>query len=132
MPVIIQKWISRADLRANPASLYLFGDNCERVGMGGQAGQCRHEPNAHGIRTKLSPSMDPTAFFSDEQFNQCRAFIDEDLSLPRRFAKDGGTVVVPADGLGTGLSALPEKAPRVFAYLEEQLAELTSLGQRRA
>jgi hypothetical protein len=51
--------IYRRDLRANPESLYLFGDNTKRVGIGGQAREMRGEPNAVGIATKNAPGSYP-------------------------------------------------------------------------
>lgn len=44
--------ISRAYVRANRDKLFLFGDNLERRGFGGQAAAMRAEPNAVGIPTK--------------------------------------------------------------------------------
>jgi len=40
--------------------------------------------------------------------------------------RSGGfeTVVIPSDGLGTGLAGLDKRAPKTFAYLQERLAEL--------
>lgn len=35
MPIIYQSRIYRADLRANPSVLYVFGDNPQRVGFSG-------------------------------------------------------------------------------------------------
>jgi len=32
--------------------------------------------------------------------------------------KEGKTVVIPSDGIGTGLSKVPEKAPQVHTYIE--------------
>ena len=36
--VIRQKWITRDNVNANKSSLFVFGDNMDRVGLGGQAG----------------------------------------------------------------------------------------------
>ncbi len=33
-------------------------------------------------------------------------------------------IVVPEDGLGTGLSKLPEYAPKLLEFIEEQLKDL--------
>ncbi|MEQ8308083.1 MAG: hypothetical protein RIA09_16230 [Hoeflea sp.] len=127
MPVIRQKFIRREDLQANPEIMYLFGDNNDRSGMGGQAGEMRDEENAVGIRTKWSPSKTKGAFFYDKDAEQVFGMIDEDLDPVIDHLTSGGTVVIPADGLGTGLSRLPETSPIIFNYLEERIAYLESL-----
>lgn len=36
----------------------------------------------------------------------------------------GGDVVLPADGLGTGLAQLDRRAPRIAALIADEIAEL--------
>ena len=98
MTVIFQKWISRSDLALNSDILYLFGDNLERAGFGGQAKECRGMKNAVGVATKKSPSMMPSAFFTDAEFDRNCQQIDHDLSAAFRHAMAGGLVVIPTDG----------------------------------
>jgi hypothetical protein len=126
MPVIKQKRIFRVDLKANPDVLYLFGDNDKRFGMGGQAGEMRGEPNACGVRTKWRPDMLSNSFFTDEIFEKVRDMIDADLDRAVARLRQGGIVVVPSDGLGTGLSELPTRAPRIAKYLDWALEHLDS------
>lgn len=57
------QFITREYVRANRDKLFLFGDNLERRGLGGQAAAMRDEPNAIGIPTKKSPSYKNAAFF---------------------------------------------------------------------
>src|SRR4051812_11093467 len=121
MPIVRQKRIAREDLRAHPNRLYLFGDNELRSGYGGQAAAMRGEPNAIGIRTKRAPGRQPRDYWTDARYDTCRRMIDDDLLPVFAAVRNGRTVVIPEDGLGTGLSALPQHAPRVFRYLEEQL-----------
>ena len=127
MPVVRQKRIVRAELQANPHVLYMFGDNDQRDGYGGQAAEMRDEENAAGVRTKWAPSNEASAFFSDHEFDRITVLIDADLESAREKLAEGGVVVIPLDGLGTGLSRLPQKAPRIAAFLEERLAELEDL-----
>jgi hypothetical protein len=127
MPVIKQYRIYRTDLQNNPHVLYLFGDNNIRRGLGGQAGEMRGEVNAVGVRTKWAPEMAASAFFDDDEFATISLMIDSDLQPAIDHAIGGGVVVIPADGLGTGLSQLPERAPRVAAYLDNRLKFLASL-----
>jgi len=117
-----QKWIVREDLQRNPDVLYLFGDNFARKGYGGQAKEMRGEPNSLGIITKVKPSMGADAFFSESNIQQTLAqlkMIAEDLDHAERFLRAGGTIVIPQDGLGTGLSELSTRAPRAHQFIED-------------
>jgi len=126
MKVEKMKWITREIVRANPDKLFLFGDNYERRGFGGQAKEMRGEPNAYGIATKARPDNRAGAFFSDEKIKFHAARIFAEFEGLKELCKTGGfeTVVIPSDGLGTGLAGLDKRAPKTFAYLQERLAEL--------
>lgn len=126
IPFYTQKWIERDDLVNNPEALFLFGDNTERVGMGGQAGAMRGESNAHGIATKWTPTSGTNAYFSDDEFVDCCRVISQDFRDVFRWRDRGRTIVIPADGLGTGLSRLPELAPKVNQHLLWMLDLLTT------
>lgn len=115
--IVRQSRIYRADLQANPDVLYVFGDNVRRVGMGGQAGEMRGEPNAVGIATKWSPGREEDDYFSDDEYQTATAIIQQDFAPVKLSLRLGATVVFPLDGIGTGLSELPERAPRIFEYL---------------
>lgn len=130
MPVLFQKMIHREDLRRNQDVLFVFGDNIIRKGMGGQAGAMRGEPNAVGVATKLRPSLHPEAYFGEEpeQVLAQKRVIDEDMKPLFDKVKAGGIVVWPADGIGTGLSELPQRAPTTFEYMEQKLAALIKTG----
>ena len=125
--LIKQKWIFRADLIANPKVLYLFGDNLQRVGLGGQAKEMRGERNAVGVATKKAPEMQESAFFTDADLDTNCAQIWRDLLPAVLHMRQGGHVILPLDGLGTGLSELPTRAPKTNAYLEQKLAELEKI-----
>lgn len=126
MPLLFQKIIYREDLRRNRDVLYVFGDNVVRKGMGGQAAHMRGEPNSVGVATKYAPSMDPDAFFGDEpaQTEAQNRILDSDMKPLFERVKAGGIVVWPTDGIGTGLSELPTRAPETWSYLEQKLAAL--------
>lgn len=126
MPVLFQKMIFREDLRRNQQCLYVFGDNVLRKGMGGQAGHMRGEPNAIGVATKYRPSMDPEDFFGEapEQVAAQNRLLDEDMKPLFEHVKRGGIVVWPTDGIGSGLSELPTRAPQTWDYLQQKLAAL--------
>ncbi len=131
MPLLFQKMVNREDLRRNPDVLYVFGDNVMRRGMGGQAGAMRGERNAVGVATKYQPSTHPDAYFGDEpeQVEAQTRILDNDMKRLFEKLKAGGIVVWPTDGIGTGLSELPQRAPTTFAYLEDKLAALISTAR---
>lgn len=119
--LILQSHIYRADLRANPSILYVFGDNVERWGRGGQAAQCRDEPNAVGVATLWSPGR----FFSDDRATEQNAIIDKDMA-PLFKAVSAGIVVFPLAGIGTGLADLERQSPATWRHLQFLVAELKS------
>ena len=84
----------------------------------------RGEPNAIGIPTKRRPDMGDGAFFSDWDFDTFRHEASAPLARLRAHAEAGGAIVWPADGIGTGLAQLPERAPRVWAALERARVRL--------
>lgn len=130
MPIRYQKRIIRNDLRLNPSWTYLFGDNEVRQGYGGQAKEMRGEHNAIGVRTKFIPAMTPQSFWVEtpnEDGHRWRMMIAEDLFPAVAKLKAGGVVVIPADGIGTGLSKLSATAPRTFLYLQACLRRLAEL-----
>mgnify|MGYP000898455653 CR=1 FL=1 len=118
--------ISREFVRANRDKLFLFGDNADRRGFGGQARAMRGEPNAMGIPTKKSPSYEDAAFFTDEEFEKNKAAIDLAFAeIAKRAASDEiQVIVIPSNGVGTGRAQLKRRAPRTFAHLQSRLAEL--------
>lgn len=121
--IIYQHRIYRRDLRNNPDVYYLFGDNTARVGLGGQAKELRGEPNAIGIATKT----DPSTYFSDNTLKANARIIWDDFQPALFSLLVGHTLVIPSDGLGTGLSKLPEKAPRTnkaLGYIMWHLEEI--------
>lgn len=124
MPITYQKFILRTDLQANPEDLYVFGDNVQRVGMGGQAAYMRGEPNAVGVATKWTPSGDPTAYFYDSQMDQVRSIWLSDTERLIQHLLEGGKVIWPEDGIGTGLSAVPTYAPKIWEWMEQYRKDL--------
>jgi hypothetical protein len=131
MRILRMEAITRGIVRANPAVLFLFGDNDIRQGMGGQAkgvvdhaSVMRGELNARGIRTKKLPAMTPEAFWTDKEYEQNEAKIDEDFWPVERHLAMGGAVVMPASGLGTGLGRMGRQCPKTFVYLCNRLETL--------
>tara|TARA_R110000772_G_scaffold66361_2_gene147895 strand:- start:1353 stop:1757 length:405 start_codon:yes stop_codon:yes gene_type:complete len=110
---IYEPYYSKEALRAEPEALFIFGDNCECYGRGGQA-VIRYEPNAVGIATKLSPR----AFMSDDDLLANCARILKDLEPINSALNQGKTVYWPKGGIGTGLSAMPSRCPQTFEVLK--------------
>jgi hypothetical protein len=121
MPITYQKFIRRQDLRNNRDRFYVFGDNMQRVGYGGQAREMRGEPNSIGVVTKWAPSNDSNAFFDD--MPDAFAQVGFDLARVDRILSEGKTVVVPEDGIGTGLAQLPRRAPKLDAFIKAWFKE---------
>lgn len=108
-------------LKDHPDWLFVFGDNLLRIGLGGQAKECRYEPNAVGIATKKLPNNLPEAFFDDNDFD---LFFNSNQEAFEMLLGYDGTVVWPANGIGTGLAKLPEKAQKLFNFIEELREQL--------
>lgn len=124
MPLILMKRYTRQTIRANPDWLFVFGDNFEHKGYGGQARHARGEPNAIGIPTKHWASNLDGSFLTDdllEQWEKATAHIWDDLE---DCLIEDGTVVWPSDGIGTGLARLPEQAPLIAAAIDLHLGKL--------
>jgi hypothetical protein len=126
--LLFQEWISRADLQDNPDKIYVFGDNVERYGYGGQAKEMRGEPNAFGIPTKWAPSMSDDAYFSDRQYNDIVIILDLHFQKLRSHIENGKSVVFPTNGIGTGLSQLPQRAPIVNDFLQNLVYDLENFA----
>lgn len=125
-----QKYIMREDLRNNPDWMYLFGDNVQRTGLGGQAKEMRGEPNAVGVATKIFPSGEPVAYFTDDDYFNNVSIMLEDLSPAIGHLQEGGTLIIPSDGLGTGLSDLANRAPRTNRALQDLIGYLYNIDER--
>jgi len=124
VPIWYQKRIYRKDLVDNPEVFFVFGDNLSRRGFGGQAKEMRGEPNAIGVATKRYPSMTEASFFSDAYYDEIIGLVETDLQRVERVLKQGHDVVWPEDGIGSGLSQMPERCPRLWAWLESERKRL--------
>jgi hypothetical protein len=74
----------------------------------------------HAAASQASASRG-RVFFSDDDYAANCAAIDEAMAqIP-----PGATVVIPEDGLGTGLAQLPQRAPKTYGYLRRALDALS-------
>ena len=118
------------DVQDNDDFIFIFGDNDVRVGKGGQA-IIRGEKNAMGIPTKKYPGYNPKAYYTDTEISTNKIKIDNAINnivykLKNNNAQYKG-IILPEDGLGTGLADLKNKAPETFGYLNKKIKELTNI-----
>jgi hypothetical protein len=113
-------------VQADRDTIFVFGDNMKPAGYGGQAGQMRGEPNTIGVPTKWAPERNQSAFFTDEdRFNpEVERAISDAFRLMGDCLSVGRNVVIPSDGLGTGLAELPIRAPKLHAMIEAAIEGL--------
>jgi hypothetical protein len=90
----------------------------EQRGFGGQAKEMRGEPNAVGIPTKWKPDMTPEAFFKDEDFDAIVPRIKSAFVRLKVHQMEGGIIVWPEAGIGTGLANLKKSAPKIWALID--------------
>ena len=129
MPLEYVKRYSREMVRSRPEAWFVFGDNMERRGRGGQAAACRDEPNTIGIPTKWFPHTGEQAYFSDADFDLVEPHICGAVAQIRAHLMAGHTVVLPEDGIGTGLARLGEKAPAIATHLQELMDGLSEFAK---
>ena len=128
MNVIIQRqWFSMEQCENNKLSLYIFGDNMISIGTGGQA-QIRYCNNSFGIPTKRLPSMTDESFFNDrDDEKEC---IDINISQLKSIIDSNiyENIILPYDGLGTGLAEMDKRSPYLFKYLNDSLSKLLNIS----
>ena len=110
-------FITRDIVKDNPKKIFIFGDNDEKTGHGGQAKEMRGEINTIGIPTKKKPTMELDSFYSDEEFDVNKKKINFAISQMLNKVKEGYDIVIPSNGIGTGLSQLNIKAPKTYQFL---------------
>ena len=125
------KVIRRSDVQRLAAThSFVFGDNRVHRGHKGQAAAMRGEPNSIGIITKRLPTMQVSAYLTDDDFQQNRKWMSEGLDRVHAALLEGRTLVFPEAGLGTGPADLPRRAPKTFAWLEQQLERLKEIAKK--
>lgn len=124
--IIRRKIIKRADVRRERNTIFVFGDNMTRQGLGGQAREMRGEFNAIGIPTKWRPGRMQSDYFKDSDWDYIgiRISIQAAFKALESYLSAGFNVIIPADGLGTGLSELPLRAPKIHSEIERMIAKL--------
>lgn len=118
-------YITRKFIQSHRNILFIFGDNDARKGFGGMAFQFRGELNSIGIRTKKYPGMNKEDFYIDDELDENKRKIDEDIQAIIERLLDFTSIYVPV-GIGEGYAKLQESAPETYKYLKEQLCLLSS------
>jgi hypothetical protein len=106
-------------IRESVNTVFIFGDNLERWGTGGQAKVARRFVECgktFGIPTKRKPRKTPDVFFSDRP--------DEIQSVKKSFTgirelKTRGKRIVFFPGIGEGMAELPKRSPRIYAMIKQ-------------
>jgi len=110
--------------RTKDTTVYLFGDNQERWGMGGQAAMARTKIGRAGVGSEIegvigiATKKSPSQFMTDAEFEANKASLDADFA---KIPADKNVVIMP---LGEGRAELKAKAPKTYAYLQQKIAEL--------
>ncbi len=114
-------FISREFIQSHRSWLFVYGDNLAHRGYGGQAKECRGEPNTLGIPTKYLPYMTKGSFFTDDDYPKVKVQIDYAIaSIGIRHYKK--IVVLPH--IGEGRAQLPTRSPKIWDYLQKCLEEI--------
>jgi hypothetical protein len=114
-------WITRKYIQEHPETIFVFGDNMQETGLGGQALEARGEKNAIGIPTKWAPNNQPSSFFKDEDYHRVVPHINE-IFRKLKYEKDtNGFSIVFFPGIGEGLADLPRRAPTIYKYIKEMI-----------
>jgi exodeoxyribonuclease-5 len=118
------RMINRSELRANPKTLYLFGDNDSRKGLAGQAKEMRNEPNAIGVSTKKLPANSEQSYKTDAELDVNKKIIKDDIDKAIAAWSTGkyNKLIIPQ--LGVGLAELPTRAPQTYEFLQQELQRL--------
>ena len=129
MPVLFMSSITREFVRSHQTWLFVFGDNLAKKGLGGQAREMRGEPNAVGIATKRSPSMNSDAFFSDSDIHNVIVMgaIKDSFRILEFHLLSGDVVVIPKNGVGGGLANLPVNAPLIDTFIKDSISRLVNI-----
>lgn len=130
MPIYYMTFVTRDFVRSHSDWFFVFGDNMQRKGLGGQAKEMRGEFNSIGIPTKWKPSDTDDSYFCNDDWEDgsiVKSTILQDLKKIEDCLKSKQIVIVPMDGLGTGRAMLNDKAPIIFNYIQQQIQMLRKM-----
>lgn len=99
--------------------IFVFGDNVQREGYGGQA-IIRDEPNSFGIRTKKAPTTKDWAYFTDDNLVEFSNLVKNDLKHLKEL-QITNPIAFLSSGYGNGMAELPTRAPQCYDFLRHQI-----------
>jgi len=108
------------DVIKNPNCLFVYGDNDVHQGKGGQA-IIRGLPNTLGIPTKKYPSYHPSSYYTDNELELNKQKIRIAIKKLMIESQKYDYIIFSKDGLGTGLSDLPKRAPLTYKFLVDEI-----------
>lgn len=109
-------------VKKSTKKIWIFGDNDQRIGNGGQA-TIRPLSNSFGIRTKKRPSTTEDSYYSDNEYEEnCKKITEDVVHIMSKWTQ-GYTIVFSSNGYGTGLALLKDKAPLTFQFLCDVLKQ---------
>ena len=134
----VQTWKgfwTRKDVENNPDKVFLFGDNFEDAQNGyvpsSTQAVIRGLPNAIGISTKNNRGTNEgimdrddyqeSSYLDNQDFEVFKKHVDNQIE---KAINSGKTIVLPENGIGTGAAQLEKRAPKLFAYLQQELDKL--------
>lgn len=119
------KTILRHEVMANPQFIYVYGDNLQRTGWGGMAGQMRGLPNTIGVATKRKPDNNESSFYTDQDFAAIGRMIYNDvLNVKKKYESGNYIKIVIPTGIGSGRAKMPTKCPKLYRWLIDCLNRL--------
>lgn len=116
------------DVRRLKDYLFVFGDNDIKKGTKGQA-IIRNEPNTFGIPTKKLPNYNLLSYYYDNEYEENIKKINSafDQLNALVMTKKYKGLILPKDGIGTGLAKLKENAPKTLEHINQKLKQLKKL-----
>ena len=115
-------YITKNEIQQSYYTIYVFGDNLERKGLGGQASIARPFVTcgkAIGIPTKRKPTMEPDAFFSDKN-DEIEAVNQSFLEIESK--QNQGYHIIFFPNIGAGLAELSRRSPKIHALIQQFIA----------
>jgi hypothetical protein len=108
--------------------LFIFGDNDLKQGKKGQS-IIRDQTNTIGIPTKKKPSSYSSSYYYDTEYEENIKKIDkafEEIVIRLKNEEFKG-IILPENGIGTGLAKLQINAKNTLKYIENKIQELIKM-----
>lgn len=126
--IIFKGYWTIDDVKKMSDYLFVFGDNDIKKGKKGQA-IIRDEHNTIGIPTKKIPNYSLSSYYYDDEYenNIKKINVAFNKIIEIINTKKYKGIVLPEDGIGTGLAKLNENAPKTLEYINKKIEELKTI-----